>query len=88
MDKEIYDMQTEWLDRNRETSRWMIVRELDGWSVHLHTIAGVAPVTTYPTKEQAAARLLQSLDIDKPVKPQDWPESVGIGRIVEANDEQ
>ena len=52
-----------------------------GYSVHEHTIDGVAPPYVYQTKEQAAARLLQILGIKHPVFPQNWPERVEIGAV-------
>ena len=84
IDPEMADIQNEWHARNAFTSKWMIVAEPEGYSVHEHTINGVAPSTTYPTREAAAARLLQLLGIKEPVVPQSWPEHVQIGRIVDA----
>ena len=78
---EIEKMQREWFEAHRHATRYLVVQELDGWSVHVWTIDGVAPPTTYPTKEQAAARLLQMMDIGQPITPQNWPERVGIGFI-------
>ncbi len=37
------------------------------------------PQSFYETKEQAAARLLQLLEIKEPISPQSWPEQVFLG---------
>jgi len=87
LDPEITSIQQEWLDRHRLAHRWMIAEDLDGFSVHDHTIDGVAPPSTYPTREQAAARLLQLLGIKEPVTPQNWPERVCIGSVGVSDDE-
>lgn len=68
-DADIVQIQTEWLENYRATRRWIVVEELDGFSVHEHSIAGVFPSITYPTKEAAAARILQLLDLKQPVTP-------------------
>lgn len=86
IDPEITAIQEDWLRRYRLAHRWMIVEGLDGFEVHDHTIDGVAPPTTYPTREQAAARLLQMLGLKEPVTPQSWPESVCIGTIERTDD--
>lgn len=85
-DPEIVGMQTAWLERHRGAHRWIIVRDLDGWEVHEHTIDGVAPCSTYPTVEEAAARLLQLLGIKTLITPQSWPECVCISQIEPAQD--
>lgn len=76
MDPEIATIQTEWLERNRLTTRWIIVAEPEGFSVHQHDCDGVAPSHVYQTKAAAAARLLQLLGLTEPVLPQSWPETV------------
>lgn len=76
----IDNIQAEWNAGWRHKKRWIIVEDADGYSVHVHTIDGVAPPSTYPTKRLAASRLLQLLGIG-PVGPQDHPESVCIGRL-------
>lgn len=82
LDPEITKIQQDWQESYRLAHRWMITQEPDGsYSVHQHQIDGVAPASTYPTKEQAAARLLQLLGLKDPVTPQNWPESVCIGYI-------
>lgn len=78
IDPDIAVIQEEWFARNRYTHRWVIVAELVGYSVHEHSIDGVAPPTTYPTIELAAARLLQLLGIKQSVSPQTRPEIVEI----------
>jgi hypothetical protein len=51
-----------------------------GWDVGGHDDAGNSlPETCYPNGYKAAARLLQLMEIDLPVTPQDWPERVEIG---------
>lgn len=52
-----------------------------GWRVQHWTKDGVAPQSDYDTPHEAAARLLQIMGIKEPVKPQDWPERVCVGRI-------
>lgn len=62
--------------------RVMLIEKADGtWRVEDDTPDGVAPQSEYPTALQAAARMLQLLGLREPVKPQDWPEEVRIGRI-------
>ena len=77
----VSEIQEDWLERNRFTNRWVIVQEPEGYSVHVHSIHGVAPSKVYATKEEAAARLLQLLNIGLPVTPQDWPEKVEISFV-------
>ena len=89
LDLEITAMQTDWLVDNRRKRRWIIVEEPDGvcFTVHEHSIDGVAPQIRKGTKEEAAARLLQCLGIHEPVTPQNWPESICIG-FVDTEDHQ
>jgi len=47
----------------------------------------VHPTIAYPTKELAAARLLQMMDITAPITPQRWPEDVRIGSIETEDDD-
>lgn len=61
-------------------TRWLIVEINGRYEVHVWTVDGVAPPSTYDTKRQAAARLLQLLKIG-PVRPQTWPEEVCIGYV-------
>lgn len=51
----------------------------DGWEVSQRTGKSVWPVTVYPYKEDAVARVMQLLDIAGPMWPQTWPERVEIG---------
>jgi len=58
-----------------------LVETAEGWSLIQHSEGGsVYPRTSYETKRQIAARVLQLLGIG-PVAPQTWPESVCIGEI-------
>lgn len=41
----------------------------------------VHPTIAYPTKELAAARLLQMMEINGPITPQRWAEDVQIGTL-------
>ena len=51
-----------------------------GWDVGGHDDGeNSLPQTSYPNAYKAAARLLQLMEIDLPVQPQDWPERVEIG---------
>lgn len=60
----------------------IIIEQSDyGYRVHKWTPDGVAPQADYDTPHEAAARAMQLLGIKEPVKPQDWPERVCIGRI-------
>lgn len=74
-------MQAEWNAMWRHKKRWIIVEEGDGtYSVHEHMTDGVAPPVTKPNKRDAAARLLQCMQLG-PVAPQDYPESICVGEI-------
>ncbi len=78
LDADIVSIQHEWLNQNRLRQRWIIVQESDGtYSVHHHSVGGVAPPTNYATPRLAASRLLQLLGVG-PVGPQDHPEEVCI----------
>jgi hypothetical protein len=79
-DPEILQMQNDFLERNRERTRWIILDAVGGYEVHCHTKDGVAPPTSYPTKRLAASRLLQLLGIG-PVAPQDHPERICVGTV-------
>lgn len=81
IDPDIIAFQVEWLAQHRTQPRFIIVEEAAGWSVHQHTTDGVAPSSSYPTKERAAARVLQLLGLTNPVTPQNWPETVCVGEI-------
>ena len=82
LDPKVIELQSEWLVRNRLHPRWMIAAEPDDtYSVHYHTVDGVAPPAVYVTRAEAAARVLQLLGLKEPVTPQDWPEEVCIGSI-------
>ncbi len=83
LDPEISAIQEDFLRRFREARRWIIVEDLDGFSVHEHTIDGVAPPSIYPTREEAAARLMQLMGLKRAVTPQNWPERVEIGRVAQ-----
>lgn len=69
------------------TNLWVIHETADGhFQVEHHSSDGpgssngVSPPTSYNTKRQAAARLLQLLACG-PVAPQTWPEAICIGSI-------
>lgn len=85
-DEEIVAIQRAQFEASRLAHRWIIVEGLEGYEVHEHTIDGVAPCSVYQTKAEAAARLLQLLDISEPVTPQNWPERVCIGIMQKAED--
>lgn len=78
---DIPTMQREHEERLRTTPRWIIAETDDGFEVHAFTVDGVAPCSTYPVKEAAAARLLQLLGVKHAIAPQSYPESVCIGHI-------
>ena len=51
-----------------------------GWDVGGHDDKGNSlPHTSYQNGYEAAARLLQLMEINLPLQPQDWPERVEIG---------
>lgn len=55
---------------------WAIIDEPDGtFSVYWQNAASVGPKTSYNSKRQAVARLLQLIGTG-PVAPQTWPESI------------
>ena len=87
-DPEVVAIQNEWFRDVRPFKRWIIVERDLMFEIHLHTADGVAPMHAYPTKELAAARLLQLMGIAEPVRPQNWPEDVAVGVItIEKDDE-
>lgn len=57
-----------------------IVEEDGEWVVHQFSATGVAPISAYPSKRLAAARVLQLMHIG-PVAPQTHPETAAIGAI-------
>jgi hypothetical protein len=50
-----------------------------GWQVEHWLPDGVGPTSCYDTPHEAAARVLQLLDIKEPITPQSWPEIAQIG---------
>ena len=53
-----------------------------GWDVGGSDTAGNSlPKTSYPNAYRAAARVLQLMEIELPVKPQDYPERIGLGDV-------
>ncbi len=80
-DNELEAIRAENFRRISQAYRTIMVVEIDGqFEVHDHTQTGVSPVSTYPTKQKAASRVLQLLHIG-PVAPQTWPEEACIGSI-------
>lgn len=58
----------------------MLIMADYGWDVaHWLASGGVAPISSYDTPQEAAARVCQLLKLTEPVKPQDWPEIAQIG---------
>lgn len=80
LDAEIVAFQDGYHSQFRDKRRWIIVQDDSGFIVHVWTVDGVAPPTTYPTKRLAAARVLQLMGLG-PVAPQDHPEEVCIGSV-------
>jgi hypothetical protein len=78
---DIEQMQREHEDRLRRTRRWLIAETAEGFEVHEWTIDGVAPWAEKATKEEAAARLLQLMEIRHAIVPQAYPERVCIGSV-------
>lgn len=87
MDEEIVQMQDSYHEKFRRLHRWIIVEDVDGFTVHEWTIDGVAPPSTYPTARLAASRLLQLLRLG-PVGPQDHPEDVCVGTVTYGRDQE
>jgi hypothetical protein len=81
MGPDIPEMQREHEARLRATTRWIIAETADGFEVHRWTIDGVAPWAVKETKEAAAARLIQLMDIRHAIIPQAYPEEVMIGTV-------
>ena len=81
MDWSIDAIKDEHIANLRKREVFMIERSEYGYRVHHWTADGVGPQSDYDTPHEAAARVLQLLNIKEPVKPQDWPERVCIGRI-------
>lgn len=87
MDNDLEEIRDEHYARWRTRRIFVIEREDDGrWHVQQHAHDGVAPMSSYVTKEEAAARLLQIMLIKEPVTPQDWPEEVCIGFVERRDD--
>ena len=59
---------------------WCVVEEADGYYVHSHAPDGVSPSSRHGTKREAAARVLQLLQIG-PVAPQTHPEMAVISTV-------
>jgi hypothetical protein len=81
MPPDISAMQRQHEERLRVTTRWIIAETDDGFEVHEWSATGVAPCAEKPTKEEAAARLLQLMGITHAIVPQAYPESVCVGTI-------
>lgn len=80
-DEEIERIRSESFKRIASADRTIMIVNIDGvYEVHMHTPDGIAPPSSYPTKQRAASRVLQLLNIG-PVAPQTWPEEVLIGSI-------
>lgn len=85
-DGQILEIKREWRQQwLTATNLWVIHETADGrFQVEHHSSDGpgssngVSPPTSYNTKRQAAARLLQLLACG-PVAPQSWPEAICIG---------
>ena len=81
MDAEMNEIQAHWNASWRNKRRWIIVDDEDGtFSIHEHTADSVCPPITKPNKRDAAARLLQCMELG-PVAPQDYPERICVGEI-------
>lgn len=77
----IDEIKNEHIANLRKRDVIMIEKSDYGYRVHHWTPDGVAPQSDYDIPQEAAACVLQLLKITEPVKPQDWPERVCIGRI-------
>lgn len=65
---------------------WAIIDLPNGmYGVYSHNDQSVGPVIEYNTRRQAAARLLQLMELG-PVAPQTWPESICVGHAERAED--
>lgn len=84
---DIAQMQRDHEERLRKTRRWVIAETDEGFEVHQWTVDGVAPWSTYPIPELAAARLLQLMEIKHAIVPQAYPERICVGFIERDGDE-
>jgi hypothetical protein len=80
LDPDIVRLQDAFLADNRRRKRWIILETAEGYEVHVHTVDGVAPPSSYPNKRLAVARLMQLLGTG-PVRPQTHPEVACIGHL-------
>jgi len=65
-------------------SRWTfsVAQTERGWDVGGHDQFGnVLPKTSYPNAYKASARLLQLMEIELPVTPQEYPERINLGDV-------
>lgn len=79
-DRELEEIRDQAFGHLRQSRALMIVETAEGFEVWDHSPTGIAPPSCYPTKREAAARLLQLLGIG-PVAPQTWPEAACIGSV-------
>lgn len=77
--EEIAEIKREHFEAIKSRRVVMVVASDYGYDVEQWTPDGVAPTSTYDTAQEAGARALQLLGLKEPVKPQDWPEVIGIG---------
>ena len=81
MDWSVDAIKAEHVKRLVQREVFLIERTDYGWQVQWWTPGSVAPQSDYDTPHEAAARLLQLMQIKEPVIPQGWPEDVCIGNI-------
>lgn len=63
-------------------STYTIAQSERGWDVCGYDNKGsILPMDSYPNAYKAAARLLQLMEINLPVTPQNWPERYCIGEL-------
>lgn len=79
MDAEVEEIKREAFADLKARRVIMLVEADYGFDVRQWTPDGVAPTSSYDTAQEAAGRACQLLGLKEPVKPQDWPETVGIG---------
>ena len=81
MDIEVQSIKREHYERLKSGDVLMIEAVPGGYRVHQWSPDGVAPQSEHETPAAAVARVAQLLKLRDPVAPQDWPESVCIGKI-------
>lgn len=81
MDKEVAEIKAEHFETLKGREVIILARSDYGWDVEHWVPDGVWPNCSYDNANEAAARVLQCLDIREPITPQSWPETTHIGKL-------